>query len=418
MQNLFLVNEWNYRACYKKSAIKTLKLKQLSSMCDNLMWWYDYLTLISYDSDYLITCPCFKAVKNSSNNAQFFIPWNELEKCPFDMVNITLSEKGKVSTYMVSVSYNNQPINLCRFVFFWSSKWNLMAQLDIYWKAWRLQSALNNEFLIDSFIRSLVIWNVDKLDLDGYIDAFFTYYVSRADFRIDFWSKDKDFYDNIIHPYDLLKNKMSGKSEYYNKEWKLYTSKNVWKRENKYIYVRFYDKKQEIIDDNTQFLYSDYYNYEWKIRRLEFQFMSRFTTARQKYNFRDIFIWFPEDYIKDKVLNQTLTSQIFEYLWLSEKNGCFSKFYSPEEIPFEKLPLWKKKSIWTRLKHTIDYLNSNGINPLAFINAVYDLYQDKKWLDKFQDSIIHYIDKKDNIVPKLLEQIKKDLWDNIDIIEK
>jgi hypothetical protein len=93
-----------------------------------------------------------------------------------------------------------------------------MAQLDIYGKARRLQSALNNEFLIDSFIRSLVVWNVNKLDLDGYIDAFFTYYVSRADFRIDFFSKDKNFYDNIIHPYDLLKNKMSGKSEYYNKE--------------------------------------------------------------------------------------------------------------------------------------------------------------------------------------------------------
>lgn len=406
MENLFFVNEWNYRACYKKSAIKTLKLKQLSQMCDNLMWWYDYLTLISYDSDYLITCPCFKAVKNSSNNAQFFIPWSELEKCPFDFVNITLSEKGKVSTYMISVSYNNQPINLCRFVFFWSSKWNLMAQFDIYGKAWRLQSAMNNEFLIDAFIRSLILWNVNSLDMDDYINAFFTYYVSRADFRIDFWSKDKNFYDNIIHPYNLLKNKMSGKSEYYNKEWNLYTSKNVWKRENKYVYVRFYDKKQEISDDNTQFLYSDYYNYEWKIWRLEFQFMSRFTTARQKYNFWDIFM---------SLDSQTLTSQIFEYLWLSEKNGCFSKFYTPDDIPFDKLPLWKKKSIWTRLKHTLDYLIANGINPIVFIDVIYQSYKDDKWLNNFYDSINKYLSEKDIILPSVLNQFNKD---DIDIIEK
>ena len=409
MQNLFLVNEWNYRSCYKKSAIKTLKLKQLSQMCDNIMRWYDYLTLISYDSDYLLTCPCFRSVKNSSNNAQFFIPWSELEKCPFDFVNITLSEKWKVSTYMVSVSYNNQPINLCRFVFFWSSKWNLMSQIDIYGKAWRLQSAYNNDFLLDSFIRSLILRNVEYLYQDDYIETFFTYYVSRADFRIDFWSRDKNFYDNIIHPYDLLKNKMSGKSEYYNKEWKLFTSKNVWRKENKYIYVRFYDKKQEILDDNTQFLYSDYYNYNWNIWRLEFQFMSRFTTARHKYNFWDIFIWFHEDLIKDDKFNNTLTLQIFEYLWLSEKNGCFSRFYSPEEIPFDKLPLRKKKSIGTRLKNTLEYLSSNWINPLGFIDAVYMLEWNKKWLNHFQDNIIHYIDRKEDIVFKIYNKLKNDL---------
>lgn len=397
MENLFLVNEWNYRASYKKSAVKTLKLKQLSQKCDNLMWWFDYLTLISYETDFLITCPCFRAVKNSSNNAQFFIPWNELEKCPFDMVNITLSEKWKVSTYMVSVSYNNQPINLCRFVFFGSSKWNLMAQIDIYWKAWRLQSSLNNEFLIDAFIRSLVIWGVSEMDLDGYMDAFFSYYVSRADFRIDFWSKDKDFYDSIIHPYDLLKKKMSWKSEFYDNDWKYYTSKNVWKRENKYVYIRFYNKKQEILDDNTQFLYTDYYNYEGKIWRLEFQFMSRFTTARSKYNFFDIFMW-----------NNSLTSQIFEYLWLDEKKGCFSRFYRAEEIPFDKLPLWKKKSIITRLKNTLEYFRSNGINPLALIHSVYLLNWDKSWLDSFQDNIVKYIDHKDDMIWKLLGELGKD----------
>ena len=74
------------------------------------------------------------------------------------MVNITLSEKGKVSTYMVSVSYENQPVNICRFVFFGSREGSLMSQIDVYGKAWRLQSAMNNEFLIDGFIRSLVLW--------------------------------------------------------------------------------------------------------------------------------------------------------------------------------------------------------------------------------------------------------------------
>jgi len=401
MENLFLVNEWNYRSCYKKSAIKTLKLKQLSLMCDNLFWWYDYLTLISYDTDILLTCPCFSKVRNDSNNAQILISGAELDKCPFDFVNITLSKKWKVSTYMVSVSYNNQPINLCRFVFFGSSysedRKNLMSQIDIYWKAWRLQSAFNNDFLIGRFIRSLILWWIDLWDddEDDIIRAFFTYYISRADFRIDFWSKDKDFYDNIIHPYDLLKNKMSWKSEFYKEDWKTYSSKNVGRRENKYVYVRFYDKKQEIEDDNTQFLYSDYHNYEWNIWRLEFQFMSRFTTARWKFNFWDIFIW-----------DSSLTAQIFQYLWLDIKQWCFSRFYSPEDIPFDKLPIWKKKSIGTRLKHTLDYLTANGINALGFINAVYDYYWDHEWLKKFQDNIIQYIDKKDDIVPRLFNQLK------------
>lgn len=407
MENLFLINEWNYRACYKKSSVKTLKLKQLSLMCDNLMWWYDYITMISYSSDLLLMCPCFKSVRNSTNNAQFYIPWNEIEGCPFDMVNITLTEKGKVSTYMVSVSYENQPVNICRFVFFGSREGTLMSQIDVYGKAWRLQSAMNNEFLIDSFVRGLVLWWLNPLDedddelADDLTQAFFSYYISRIDFRIDFWSKDKKFYDNIIHPYDLLKNKMSWKSEYYNDEWDRYTSKNVWKKENKYVYVRFYDKKQEINDDNTQFLYSDYYNYEWNIWRLEFQFMSRFTTARNKYNWRDLFI------------ENDLTKQIFEYIGLDLKSGAFSRFYSPQKIPFDKLPIRKKKSIGTRLKNTLNYLSDNNINPLAFIEAVYTNSGEEDRLKDFQNHIVHYIDKKDSIVPQLLELLK---WENnIDI---
>lgn len=414
MENLFLVNEWNYRSCYKKSAVKTLKLKQLSLKCDNLLWWYDYLTLVSFETDILLTCPCFSKVRNDSNNAQILIPGSELDKCPFDFVNITLSKKGKVSTYMVSVSYNEQSINLCRFVFFGSvhsdDRKNLMAQIDIYWKAWRLQSAFNNQFLIDRFIRSLILWWVELWDddEDDIIDAFFTYYVSRADFRIDFWSKDKSFYDSIIHPYDLLKHKMTWKSEFYKEDGKTYSSKNVGKRENKYVYVRFYDKKQEIEDDGTQFLYTDYYNYEWNIWRLEFQFMSRFTTARWKCNFWDIFVGY-----------NNLTSQIFEYLWLDIKQWAFSRFYSPEDIPFDKLPLRKKKSIATRLKNTLNYLESNGINALSFIDAIYRLDDDKKGLEKFQDSIIHYIDKKDDIVPKLFNKLKNNLPtdDSLEIID-
>lgn len=268
---------------------------------------------------------------------------------------------------------------------------------------------MNNEFLIDRFIRSLILWGTDDTDdiQDDFINAFFSYYVTRADFRIDFWSKNKSFYDDLIHPYDLLKNKMVWRSEFYKEDGVTCSSKNVWKKENKYIYVRFYDKKQEILDDNTQFLYTDYHNYEWNIWRLEFQFMSRFTTARWRFNFWDIFVG-----------DSSLTSQIFEYLWLDVKKGAFSVFYKPEDIPFDKLPLWKKKSIATRLKNTLKYLHLNWVNSLALIDAIYMLDGDQKWLETFHNDIIHYIDKKDDIVPKLYKLIKDNLSDNIDIIEK
>ena len=131
--------------------------------------------------------------------------------------------------------------------------------------------------------------------------------------------------------------------------------------------------------------------------------MSRFTTARWRKNFWDIFL---------SVGDSSLTTQIFEYLWLDEKQGAFSRFYSPEDIPFDKLPLWKKKSIATRLKNTLEYLHSNWINPLAFVEAVYKLNNDNSWLDKFHNDIVHYIDKKDDIVPKLLNKLN----DDIDII--
>jgi hypothetical protein len=135
--------------------------------------------------------------------------------------------------------------------------------------------------------------------------------------------------------------------------------------------------------------------------------MSRFTTARNKYNFWDIFSW-----------DFWLTKQIFEYLGLDVKKGCFSRFYLPQEIPFDKLPIWKKKSIATRLKNTLNYLSDNDINPLAFIEAIYINYNEKNRLTDFQDSIVHYIDKKDSIVPKLIKLMKQAPNDkDIDIIE-
>ena len=244
MQNLFLINDWNYRACYKNSAIKTLKLKQLSQTCDNLLWWIDYLRLVSLHSDLLIACPCFAGIVNDSNSAQNTIKGSELDWCPFDFVNIALTKVGKVSQYMVSVSYKEQSINVCRFTFYGSKEGSLMSQIDIYWKAWRLQSAMNNEFLIDNFVRSLIMWWIDEDD-DLYDDiqvAFFSYYFTRLDFRIDFWSKNKKLVP--IHPYDLTKRKMKGKGTRYDEDGKSITDMFVGTPENNYIFIRFLPRFQ------------------------------------------------------------------------------------------------------------------------------------------------------------------------------
>ena len=57
----------------------------------------------------------------------------------------------------------------------------------------------------------------------------------------------------------------------------------------------------------------------------------------------------------------------------------------------------------TRLKNTLDYLHSNNINTLAFIDSVYNDKWDTKWLENFYWDINNYLDNKD----KLNDDIKK-----------
>jgi hypothetical protein len=103
-----------------------------------------------------------------------------------------------------------------------------------------------------------------------------------------------------------------------------YTWYTVWKRSNKYAYLRFYHKQVDIFRTWEKTLYYDYIKYSGSVWRLEFEFGTRFTTNWEfKYDWEDTFLkWFEK--------------KVFEYLGINEKTGAFSRFYSLGWVPFNE----------------------------------------------------------------------------------
>jgi len=357
MQNLFenfINKKWNWVGKWigkNKRAINTEVLYKFSLNCDDIKWGCDWMTFVSLDNNSLkLLCPCFNRIVNDTNSNQIIIPWNELESCPFESVSIKrLVPNPKQEYFDVFVVYEWETYHIMQFWFYWDAEpWKkIMADFKIYWQCWRLQSICNDEFLIMFFVPSLLTWGVidedykkkmrekvsrsiDEYDFDtlmnsmdelllikddtddfSILKAFATYYLTRYDFRIDFFHPDRNLV-NIPKYKDI---KISKRKHWdtpfenfepmqYVPKWYLnhdYTWYTVWKRSNKYAYLRFYHKQVDIFRTWEKTLYYDYIKYSGSVWRLEFEFGSRFTTARWKFDFMDTM--------------QKFQKVVFEYLW-------------------------------------------------------------------------------------------------------
>jgi len=395
---------------WKKSNVKVKTLQNYALKCDKITYWCDEVKMISQGA-YLENCPCFqKIVYNWTNSKDVSLDCSKFSNCVFDSISITLDVFETCLLYKVVGVYEWKSYDLVDFRF-WSldsrkakQNWYL-SDILIHWKARRLQVVSGWKFNILDFLIELITYECKNKD--KYIIAFWEYYITRFDFRIDFFHKNeiKHLKYDDVYTYNARKDKDNLVID--KKSKKIYTWWCAWNRKDKYVYTRMYQKQVEALDKWHWELYIDYLEYEWKVRRLEFEFGSKFTTARKKISFTDEFI------------NHDLSKQVFEYLWLSEVNWYFSKPKNKIDVPFDKLSVHQKKRYITQLKNCAVKVYKGGINPYTIVNKAlqeYDVSMDRQVLEnEFDNSlwgedyenIIDRIEKSKNITKDLYEKIYK-----------
>lgn len=404
MENLF-------EECFtsKKSNIKVKTLQNYAKKCEKITWGCDELKLIS-KGDYLSNCPCFqKIVYNWTNSKDVLLDVNEFQNCVFDSITITLDVFQSCLLYKVLWIYEWNTYDLIDFRFYTldsqKAKVNwYLSDILIHWKARRLQVVSGWKFNIYDFLTDLVCYDVKTKD--RYLVALEEYYITRFDFRIDFFHKNDIKHLKYEDVYTTNARKWYDNLVIDRKSKKLYTGRTAWNRKDKYVYTRMYQKQIEALDKWHWELYFDYLDYDWKVRRLEFEFLSKFTTARKNITLSDEFI------------NHELTKQIFEYMWLSEKNWYFSKPKNKIEIPFNKLSLHKKKRIITQMKNNSIKLYKGGINPYIIVNQAFTEYEgsfDKKLIIQLFEFSINSYETYDVIMQNLYKSkiTTKELYDKI-----
>lgn len=402
-----------FESCFspKKSNIKVKTIQKYALQCDKITYGCDELKMIS-QGDYLSNCPCFKElVNNDTNSKDISLDCSEFENCIFDSISVVLDILESGYLYKVIWVYENKSYDLIDFKFYFPDSRKVkmnkyLSDILIHWKAWRLQVVSWWKFNIYDFLTDLVCYHV-KIK-DRYLVALDEYYITRFDFRIDFFHKNelKHLKYDDVFTMSARKDKDNLVIDRHSK--KIYTGWTAWNRKDKYIYTRMYQKQVEALDKWHWELYIDYLEYPWKVRRLEFEFLSKFTTARKKISFGDEFI------------QHELTKQIFEYLWLSEKNWYFSKPKVKIEIPFNKLSAYQKKRFITQVKNGVIRLYKGGINPYTIVNqALYeddlskdrqiieDIFEDSLWGDTYE-KIMTNIEKSKVSTKELYDRILKD----------
>lgn len=369
----------------KQTKIKVKTIQKYANKCDKITWWCDEMKLIS-KGDYLSNCPCFlKLVNNSTNSKDIQLDCDKFRNCIFDSISISLDFYNTCILYKVMGVYEWNSYDLIDFRFYsldsQKSKVNgYLSDILIHWKARRLQVVSGWKFNIHEFLVQLVCYDV--LHVSKFITALNEYYITRFDFRIDFFHKNEIKHLSYNDVYSSDARKWHDNLVIDRKSKKLYTWWTAWNRKDKYVYTRMYQKQVESLDKWHWELYFDYLDYEWKVRRLEFEFLSKFTTARKNIS------------LSDEYFNHELSKQVFEYIWLSEKHWYFSKPKVKIEIPFNKLSLYRKKRIITQFKNHGIKLYKGGINPYTILNQAfkdYDMSFDRQVLESLFDSGLYWI---------------------------
>jgi len=374
-----------FNECFtvKKSNIKVKTIQKYANQCDKITWWCDEIKMIS-KGDYLSNCPCFqKIVYNGTNSKDVSLELDKFENNIFENITITLDVFNSCLLYKVLGVYEWKSYDLIDFRFYTldskQAKINwYLSDILIHWKAWRLQVVSGWKFNIYDFLTQIVCYDVKHQD--RYLIALEEYYITRFDFRIDFFHKNDIKHLTYNDVYSVNARKWVDNLVIDRHSKKIYTGRTAWNRKDKYVYTRMYQKQVEALDKWHGELYFDYLDYEWKVRRLEFEFLSKFTTARKNISLSDEFI------------NHELTKQIFEYLGVAEKNWYFTKPKNKLEIPFKKLDIHRQKRIITQTINNNKKMILGGINPYLLVNQAYKeispANNDKQVLENyFQDSI-------------------------------
>lgn len=396
----------------KKSNVKVKSLQKYALQCDKITWWCDEVKMISQGA-YLENCPCFqKIVYNWTNSKDVNLDdLSQFTNCVFDNISITLDVFETCLLYKVIVVYEGKSYDIIDFRF-WSldskkAKQNgYISDILIHWKARRLQVVSWWKFNILDFLVDLITY--DCKQKEKYIVALWEYYITRFDFRFDFFHKNelKHLRYDDVYSYNARKDKDNLVID--KKSKKCYTWWCAWNRKDKYVYTRMYQKQIEALDKWHWELYIDYLEYEGKVWRLEFEFGSKFTTARKKISFIDEFV------------NHDLSKQVFEYIWLSEVNWYFSKPKNKIEVPFNKLSAYQKKRYITQLKNLSVRVYRGGINPYTIVNKallenspwsdrqyIETLFEDSVWSAETYDKIMEDIEKSKFTTKEIYDRIYK-----------
>ena len=373
-ENVFL--KWqSIKSKFPQWRVNTGKLITYSQKCEKVLNGCDEIKAIS-QGDGLKNAPCFK-VSNDSNSKEKIIPWEYFSCGCFSSVSVVLNNCTTYNLFSVIGVYEWMALNLIDFKFYSDNSRQVnqngfISDILIHWKAFRLSNIKDSKFDILEFLQELLSYEVkDKNSIltknrlsNKYLEYLGEYYITRYDYRFDFFSKYelpalkfRDVYSassNMKYE-NLVKDRYSKK---------IYTGWTAWNRKNHYVYTRYYQKQVEALDHWLEELYFDYVNYEWKVWRLEYEFGSDFTVkARGKH------------FLIDEFIDKWLEKMALEYVWIKAPEGWFSCPKS-EKPPFsERSLLSKTRSFhmyWSIWKSMLEC----GYNPYHYL----DLWLMKKWI--------------------------------------
>lgn len=388
-----------------------------SQKCDKVLNWCDEIKAIS-QGDGLKNAPCFY-VSNDTNSKEKVIPGEYFSCGCFSSVSVVQNTCLSYNLYSIIGVYEGMALNLIDFKFYSDNSRQVnqngyISDILIHWKAFRLSNIKDSNFDILSFIQELLSYEVkDKNSIltknklsNKYLEYLGEYYITRYDYRFDFFCKYelealkfRDIYtasSNMKHE-NLVKDRYSKK---------IYTWWSAGNRKNHYVYTRYYQKQVEVLDHWLEDLYFDYINYEGKVWRLEYEFGSDFTVkARGKH------------FLVDEFVDKSLEKMALEYVWLKAPEGWFS-------CPKSDRPSFKDRSLVSQTRSLHMYwsigksLLDSWYNPYHYL----DLWLMKKGntikqLDKLKTQAI-WKEKELEILNYKFENYKKEKKERYEKIYK